>query len=97
VLVALAALTLAACGQSNRTATLNQTTRVSGAEADTLLQQQLARQGFPGATVSCAKSIIVNVGTTTSCNLSGAGAHRKVRFTFTDLSGYIDPASVKAS
>jgi hypothetical protein len=47
--------------------------------------------------VTCAKTMIVNVGTTTSCNLTGAGKSATVRFTFRSSHGAIDPASVKTS
>ena len=88
---------LAGCGRLNRAATINQVTTTSGAAAAAALQQQLASHGLPGARVTCAKSLIVNVGTTTSCNLTGAGGKRAVRFTFSSSNGAIDPASVKPS
>jgi hypothetical protein len=88
-------LTLTGCGRLNRTATLNQTKHTSGAAAETALQQQLAKQGFPGAEVNCAKSLIVNVGTSTTCAVTGAGTNRLVRFTFSNSSGEIKLTSVK--
>ena len=90
-------LGLASCGRLNRTATLNETTQTPGARTASALQQQLAKEGFPNARVSCAKSMIVNVGTRTSCNLAGAGTKGTVRFTFSSSHGAIDPASVRAS
>ena len=88
---------LAGCGRLNRAATINQVTTTSGAAAAAALQQQLASRGLPGARVTCAKSLIVNVGTTTSCSLAGAGGKRTVRFTFSSSNGAIDLASVKPS
>jgi hypothetical protein len=90
-------LTLAACTEPTRVATLNETTQVSGAQVAATIQEQLAKQGFPTATVRCAKTIIVNVGPAASCRLSGAGANGTVRFTFTTLDGKIDLSSVKVS
>jgi hypothetical protein len=90
-------LALAGCGRLNRAATINQVTLTPGAPAATALQQQLAQKGFPNARVSCAKSLIVNVGTRTACSLSGAGTNSTVRFTFSSSDGAIDLASVKAS
>jgi hypothetical protein len=90
-------LVLAGCGRLNRAATINQVTTTSGAAAAAALEHQMASRGLPGARVTCAKSLIVNVGTTTSCNLTGAGGKRTVRFTFSFSNGAIDPASVKPS
>jgi hypothetical protein len=89
-------MVLAGCGRLNRAATINQTTQTPGAAAATAVQRQLAKQGVPNAQVTCAKTMIVNVGTRTSCNLSGAGTKSTVRFTFSSTDGAIDPASVKA-
>jgi hypothetical protein len=93
----LALLPLAACSEPTRVATLNETTQVSGARVAATIQEQLAKHGFPSATVSCAKTIIVNVGPAASCRLSGAGANGTVRFTFRTLDGKIDLSSVKVS
>ena len=92
----LAVIPLAGCGKLNRAATINQATQTSGETTAAALQQQLASQ-FPNAHVSCSKSMIVNVGTRTSCALTGAEGKGTVRFTFRNSSGAIDPASVKAS
>jgi hypothetical protein len=94
-LSAVAALSIAACGQLNRTATLNQTTKISGASAAAALQRQLANKGFSSASVSCAKTITVIVGVTITCSVTGAGPNGTVRFTIGNLSGKIDPGSVK--
>ncbi len=96
VLVALC-MALAACGEPTRVATLNDTTQISGTRVATTVQQQLAKQGYPKASVSCVKTIIVNVGPAVSCELTGAGAKGTVKFTFRTLDGKIDLASVKAS
>jgi hypothetical protein len=96
-LVAAAVFALSACSGPTRVATLNETTQISGAAAATAVQEQLAKQGFPNATVHCAKTIIVNVGPAVSCALSGAGAHGTVRFTFRTLDGKINRGSLKVS
>jgi hypothetical protein len=86
---------LTACGRLNRTATLNQST--PGLVAAIVLQHQLARQGHPAARVTCAKTLVVNVGITYVCGVRGAGAFRSVRFTFTSPRGTINLSSVKPS
>jgi Domain of unknown function (DUF4333) len=96
-LAAIAMLAFTGCGRLNRAATINQVTTTSGAAAAAALEQQLASHGLPGAHVTCSKTMIVNVGTTTSCNLTGAGKSATVRFTFSSKHGGIDSASVKTS
>jgi len=88
---------LAACTGPTRVATLNNATHVSGSSAASELQQELAKQGHPNVTVTCAKSIIVYVGPAVSCTLSGAGTNHAVRFTFKTLDGRISLPSVKTS
>lgn len=97
VLAAVAMLALAGCGRLNRTATINQVKSTSGAAAATVLQQQLAAHGLPGAHVTCAKKMIVHVGITTSCTLSGAGTKGTVRFKFSSSHGAIESGSVTPS
>jgi hypothetical protein len=97
IALATVALALAGCGQLNHNAELNDTHQTSGAAIDTALENQLAKQGLTGARVSCAKTMIVDAGTTIYCSLSGAGSHTTVRFLFKDLTGAIDPSSVQAS
>jgi hypothetical protein len=94
--VVIALVALAGCGRLTRTATLNQNTAVPGPVAESAIQQELAKHGLAGATVHCAHTLIVYVGTTTSCSLTGAGSHDLVRFTFKNSSGQIAPASVQA-
>jgi hypothetical protein len=96
VLVLAGLLAVAGCGRLNRAATINQTTQTSGTKTAAALQEKLAQQ-FPNAHVSCANGMIVNVGTLTSCALTGAEGRSTVRFTFKNTDGEIDPASVKAS
>jgi hypothetical protein len=91
---AIGVVALTGCGRLNRTATINQVTTTSGATTAAALKQQLASHGVPGAHVTCAKTLIVNVGTTTSCNLTGAGKNRTIRFTFSNSHGGIATASV---
>lgn len=90
-------LALAGCGRLNRAATINQVTTTSGSTTAVALQQQLANHGLSGAHVTCAKKMIVNVGTATSCTLTNAGSSKSVRFTFRSSHGGIDTASVKAT
>lgn len=90
-------IAVTACEEPTRVATLNDTAQVLGARVATTVQQQLAKQGYPNASVTCVKRIIVNVGPAVSCQLSGAGSKGTVRFTFRTLDGKIDLASIKAS
>ena len=94
--VVVTALALAGCGRLNRTATLNQVTQTPGAAAAATVQRRLATHGYPNANVSCADTLIVNVGTTTTCSLTGAGTHKLVRFTFTHKNGEVRLSSVTA-
>jgi hypothetical protein len=95
VLVA-AVLTLAGCGRETRVATINQTTQTPGAKAEATLEQQLAKLGVSNPQVSCVKNLIVRVGTTTTCLLSGSGSKKLVAFTFANSHGDIKLASVRA-
>jgi hypothetical protein len=96
-LAAIGLFALAGCGRLNRAATINQVTTTPGAAAAATLQQHLASNGLSGAHVTCAKALVVNIGTTTSCDLTGAGKKTTVRFTFRSSHGTIDTASVKTS
>jgi hypothetical protein len=71
--------------------------QVPGATADAAVEKSLADQGIPDATVHCPTNIIVKVGTTVTCNVSGAQgvASGTVTFTFSDAEGTIEPSSVK--
>jgi hypothetical protein len=92
VLVA-AALALAGCGRLTRVATINQTTQTPGAAAEAALEQRLTSLGVSNPHVSCARHLIVNVGTRTTCTL--AGTKHLVSFTFTNSHGDIKLVSVK--
>jgi hypothetical protein len=94
-LLGISGAVLAACGGPTRVSTLNQTTTISGAHAKAILAQQLAKVGHPGATVTCAKAIIVNVGPAASCTVTGPGSNGTVQFTFKTLDGVINLSSVK--
>lgn len=96
-LSAIGVLALAGCGRLTRTATINQVTTTSGAAAAAALQQELARHGLSGAEVSCARNLIVNVGTTTSCSVTGAGNHNTVWFEFSSSHGGLNVASVRTA
>ena len=72
-LLGLLAVALAGCAGSDRTATDNNSSQVSGQSVAAALQTQLAKEGVSGAQVSCAKKIIVNVGPKVTCTLSSAG------------------------
>lgn len=97
VLAAIGLLALAGCGRLDRVATINQVTTTSGATAAATLEQELARRGLSNAQVTCTKTMIVNVGTTTSCHLTGADKSGTVRFTFSSRDGRIDTTSVRTS
>lgn len=73
--------------------------QVPGEVADSAVEKQLARQGAPNATVNCPENIIVKVGTTVECNVSGAqgAASGTVTFTFSSEEGTVDPSSVSTS
>jgi hypothetical protein len=72
--IGVVAAALAGCGGTDRVDTENNNTQVSGEAVATALQQQLAKEGVSGAKVSCAKTIIVNVGPRVTCTLgTGAG------------------------
>ena len=73
--------------------------QVPGEVADAAVEQQLAKQGAPNATVNCPQNIIVKVGTTVECNVSGAqgAASGTVTFTFSSAEGAVDPSSVSTS
>jgi hypothetical protein len=73
--------------------------QIPGASVDKTLEKRLAQQGAPNATVNCPQNIIVKVGTTVTCNVSGASgkATSTVTFTFSSDTGEVDPSSVKTS
>jgi hypothetical protein len=100
VALPLATLSVAGCGGLNRSATLGLTTktiRVSGSSAEVILQDQLAREGFATAKVTCARTIVVDVGVSLTCRLNGAGSSRTVRFAFKDTHGLIDRSPLRVS
>jgi hypothetical protein len=73
--------------------------QLPGEVADAAVEKQLAKQGAPNATVNCPENIIVKVGTTVQCNVSGAqgAATGTVTFTFSSDEGTVDPSSVSTS
>ena len=73
--------------------------QVPGEVADAALEEQLAAQGIPNATVNCPQNIIVKTGTTVTCDVSGAqgAATSTVTFTFSSAEGSVDPSSVSTS
>ena len=73
--------------------------QVPGEVADAAVEKQLAAQGIPNATVTCPQNIVVKVGTTVTCDLSGAQgvASSSVMFTFSNAEGSVDPSSVSTS
>jgi len=73
--------------------------QVPGEAADAAVETQLAKQGAPNATVNCPENIIVKVGTTVECNVSGAqgAASGTATFTFSSDEGTVDPSSVSTS
>src|SRR3954451_11979106 len=66
--------------------------QIPGSEVDSAIEQQLATEGVDGATVTCPETIIVKVGTTVTCDVSGAQglAGGTVTFTFSSEDGAID-------
>jgi hypothetical protein len=73
--------------------------QIPGATAEAAVEKSLAAQGAPDATVKCPENIIVKVGTTVTCNVSGAqgAASGTVTFTFSSAEGDIDSSSVQTS
>ena len=73
--------------------------QIPGTAAAGAIEKSLATQGAPNAKVTCPQSIIVKLGTTVTCNVSGAQgvAAGAVTFTFSEANGTVDPASVKTS
>ena len=73
--------------------------QVPGEVADAAVEEQLAAQGIPNATVNCPQNIIVKTGTTVTCDVSGAegAAASTVTFTFSSADGSVDPSSVSTS
>lgn len=68
---------------------------VPGSWADSQIEAQLAKQGLPNTTVACPSTIVVKVGTTVTCNVSGAnGVNGQVTFTFSNANGTVDTSSV---
>jgi uncharacterized protein DUF4333 len=70
--------------------------QVPGEVVDAAIEKQLAGEGAPDATVNCPQNIIVKVGTTVTCNITGAqgAATSTVTFTFSSAEGTVDPSSV---
>ena len=70
--------------------------QIPGATVDKSLEQSLAKQGAPNATVNCPENIIVKVDSTVTCDVSGAGgqASGTVSFTFSSAEGTVDSSSV---
>ncbi|HYB29373.1 MAG TPA: hypothetical protein VEF89_22370 [Solirubrobacteraceae bacterium] len=95
ILVTAGAFAVTGCADTNRVATLNLAT--PGATVATTLKKQLAVKGFPTAKVTCSKTLDVNVGTTDTCRVTGAGTNRAVQFTFSNYTGKIKLSSVKTS
>jgi Domain of unknown function (DUF4333) len=73
--------------------------QIPGTTADAAIEKSLATQGAPNTTVTCPENIIVKVGTTVTCNISGAGGNAggTVTFTFSEANGAINSQSVKTS
>jgi hypothetical protein len=71
--------------------------KVPGSVVEQQLSKELVAEGAANAAVSCPDTIVVEVGTTATCDLSGAGgkAGGSVSFSFSGDEGKVDPASVK--
>jgi len=92
--------TVTQLGHNNYTYELKSgSVQVPGSTADAAVEKSLAAQGIPNATVHCPENIIVKVGTTVTCNVSGAqgAASGTVTFTFSSAEGTVDSSSVKTS
>jgi hypothetical protein len=94
-LVVAGLVSVVACANTTRVATLNRQT--PGPTIAATLEKQLAVRGFPGARVFCQKRLVVNVGATHTCAVTGAGTNRAVEFTFGSYAGSIRGSSVKVS
>jgi hypothetical protein len=71
---------------------------VPGSWVDGQLEQALAKEGISGATVTCPATIVVKVGTTVTCNVTGKnGVKGQVTFQFTNANGSVDTSSVSES
>jgi hypothetical protein len=69
---------------------------LAGTSIDKVLEQDLAANGAPNATVNCPAQVPVKPGETVTCPAQGAGGgEATVSFQFTDASGSIDESSVK--
>jgi hypothetical protein len=73
--------------------------QVPGTEVAQSVEKSLAQQGYPDAAVTCPENVIVKVGTTVTCNASGAGGNAtgSVTFTFSSADGTVDESSVKTA
>ena len=73
--------------------------QVPGSTVEAQIKKDLAAQGAPDASVNCPDTIIVKVGTTVTCDVSGAqgAATGTVTFTFSDEEGTVDPSSVQTT
>ena len=70
--------------------------KLSGASVDKTLEQSLAVQGIPDATVNCPNTIKVEPGKTVTCPVAGAGGGTgTVSFQFSDASGSVEKSSVE--
>jgi hypothetical protein len=65
--------------------------QIPGATVDTELEQALAKEGFANTTVTCPSNIIIKVGTTVTCNVSGGSGltTSTVTFSFTSATGEV--------
>ena len=73
--------------------------KIPGATADEAIEKSLAAQGIPNTTVTCPENIIVKVGTTVTCKVSGGEGKvgGTVTFTFSEANGTINTQSVKTT
>jgi hypothetical protein len=71
--------------------------QVPGSEVESQIRKSLSAQGVQNATVTCPQTIIVKVGTTVTCDVSGASgvASGTVTYTFSSAEGTVDSSSVK--
>lgn len=73
--------------------------KVPGTVLADSVEKDLAAQGATGASVTCPETVVVKVGTTVTCDVSGAqgAASGTVTFSFSSNDGTIDQSSVSTS
>jgi hypothetical protein len=71
--------------------------QVPGSVAEKEIEDQLASQGVNDASANCPDNIIVKLGTSVTCDVTGVKGVGKVTFSWSDSSGTVDESSVATS